>query len=199
MIAFLEGVIADKQPTSVILDVNGIGYEVQIPLSTYDRLPPKHQRCRLLTYDHLREDAHQIFGFMTEGERHMFVQLLGISGIGPKLALRALSGLTVRELKAAIVTGDVKRLSSISGIGRKTAERIVVDLRDKIGRDEALEAAAEHPVEQDVRVRDAMLALVALGYKHEEAKKTVGEVIAAAAERKLTVEEIVKLALRQQT
>lgn len=198
MIAFLEGTIVEKQPTRVVLDVGGVGYEVFIPLSSYDRLPAKNETCRVLTYDHVREDAHLLFGFMTEAERRMFGMLLGTAGVGPKLALSALSSLSVRELKTAVVGGDVERLSSIPGVGRKTAERIVVDLRDKITAGEALEAAAgaEEPTARDIRQRDAVMALVALGYKQMVAGRMVSGVLQGGAEgEELTVEEIIKKAL----
>jgi holliday junction DNA helicase RuvA len=199
MITHLEGVLVDKQPANIVLDVNGVGYEVFISLSTYDRLPPKGERCRVLTWDYLREDAHQLFGFITEAERRMFTLLLTINGIGPKLALRALSGLSVREMRAAIVQGDVKRLSSISGIGKKTAERIVVDLRDKIAAGEAFEAVsgAQGPTPEDMRLRDSVLALIALGYQQATARKTVAAIVEKAPEGSLTVEEIVKQALQE--
>ena len=132
MITFLEGTLVEKQPTRIVLAVHGVGYEVFIPLSSYDRLPEENAPCRILTHDHLREDAHLLYGFVTEAERGLFGMLLGISGIGPKTALSALSGLSVRDLKTAVVEGDVKRLSSISGIGKKTAERIVVELRHSL-------------------------------------------------------------------
>jgi Holliday junction DNA helicase RuvA len=176
MITFLDGSIEDKQPTRVEMNVGGVGYEVLIPLSTYDRLPTVGERARILTYDHVREDARQLFGFMTNDERSLFVLLLGISGVGPKLALSALSSLSVRDIKAAVVEGDTRRLNGISGVGRKTAERIIVELRDKIDAGEALEAVAGES--GDGVLRDAALALTALGYKRDEAfkmvKKTIG-------------------------
>ena len=194
MIVFLQGTLVDKQPTRVQLDVRDVGYELFIPLSSYDRLPSVGGACRLLVHDHLREDAHQLFGFVTEGERSLFEQLIGISGIGPKLALSALSGLSVREIKAAVIEGDVKRLSGIPGVGRKTAERMIVDLRDKITAGEALEAVAG-PAESpdDARLRDAVLALIALGYKRETAHK---QVLAAMHDgAAVSVEELVRKAL----
>lgn len=197
MITFLQGTIVEKQPTRVVLDVGGVGYEVLIPLSSYDRLPAKNESCRILTHDHVREDSHLLFGFMTKEERRMFVLLMGTSGIGPKLALSALSGLSVRELKAAVVEGDVKRLSSISGIGRKTAERIVVELRDKIGTGEALEAVsgAKEMSENDIKVRDTVLALIALGYKQDVARKMVAGIMRQSEVAEMTVEDIIKSAL----
>lgn len=197
MITFLDGIVEDKQPTHVVMNVGGVGYEVVIPLSSYDRLPGVKETCRILTYDHIREDAHQLFGFMTEGERRMFILLMTVSGIGPKLALTTLSGMTVRELKVAIAGRDIKRLSSISGIGKKTAERMVVELRDKLGAGEVLEAATgTQPLsESDVKMRDAILALISLGYKRTEAQDLVTRVVNDPGAEPGTVEEIVRKAL----
>ncbi len=197
MITFLEGILEDKQPTHAVLNVGGVGYEVIIPLSSFDRLPGVGQVCRILTYDHVREDLHQLFGFMTESERRLFVQLLSVSGIGPKLALTTLSGLTPRELRAAIATGDVKRLSSISGIGKKTAERMVLELKDKLGAAETLEAVAGGVVldEGDVKLRDAVMALISLGYKRSEAQDAIVRILGAPDGRSLSVEDIVRKAL----
>ncbi|MDA0576761.1 MAG: Holliday junction branch migration protein RuvA [Verrucomicrobia bacterium] len=172
MIAFLDGVLVEKHPTRVVLDVQGVGYDVFIPLSSYDRLPESGARCRVLTYLQVREDAHVLFGFLTDTERRMFGLLMTVSGIGPKLALSALSGLSVRELKAAIVGGDSKRLSGVSGVGRKTSDVVIVELKDKFSAGEALEALAG-PAETDMTLRDAIAALVSLGYKQEEARKLV--------------------------
>jgi Holliday junction DNA helicase RuvA len=198
MIAFLRGQLVEKDPARVLLDVQGVGYEVFIPLSSYDRLPAEGDSCRLLTYHHIREDAHQLFGFVSEAERDMFTLLLGVNGIGPKLALSALSGLSVRELRAALAEGDTKRLSSISGVGRKLAERMVVELRDKIPAGEALEAVTgeKHAAgAHDVRLRDAVLALIELGYKQEAARKMVSAVLLKPDASGLTVQDIIKHAL----
>lgn len=197
MITFLQGKVADKQPTRVVIDVNGVGYEVFIPLSSYDRLPAAGETCRILTYDHVREDAHQLFGFMTEDERGMFLLLLGITGIGPKLALSALSGLTVRELRLAVTQNDVKRLGTISGVGKKLAERMVIELRDKISDADALEAAAgpaDGPA-GDGRTRDAVLALIALGFKQNAAREMVASILKVKPDKNLSVEDIVRKAL----
>jgi Holliday junction DNA helicase RuvA len=196
MITFVRGTLVEKQPTRAVLDVGGVGYEVFIPLSSYDRLPQTGEVCRVLTVHHVREDAQQLFGFMTEEERGAFQLLLGITGIGPKLALSALSGLTVRELKAAVVEGDVKRLSSIQGVGRKMAERMVVELRDRIGAAEALEAVAGADPEatETLLMRDAVLALVALGYTQEVARKMVMRLPQADLQGK-AAEDVIKMAL----
>lgn len=197
MITFVEGTIEDKQPTSVVLNVGGIGYEVLIPLSSFDRLPGVGQKCRILTYDYVREDSHQLFGFIAPEERRMFLLLIGISGIGPRLALSALSGLTVRDLTAAVVEGDVKRISSISGIGRKMAERIVVDLKDKISKAEALEAlaGAQEAPGDAAKMRDAVLALISLGYKQGPARTMVAAVLSGMDSDHMSVEEVIRHAL----
>ena len=180
MIAFVEGIVAEKQPTRVVVNVHGVGYEAHIPLSSYDRLPREGEAVRLLTVLVVREDGQWLYGFMTEAERQLFTLLNTVSGIGPKTALGALSGLPVRELKAAIVAGDLKRLSSISGIGKKTAERIALELRDRIGDAEALEAiAGNEPAPHDLKLRDVALALVSLGYKQADARKMVEDAGAA--------------------
>lgn len=196
MITFLEGKLAEKAPTRIVLDVHGVGYEIFIPLSSYDRLPDENAPCKILTHDHLREDLHNLYGFVSEAERDLFEMLLGISGIGPKTALSALSGLQVRDLKRAVVEGDVKRLSSISGIGKKTAERIVVELRHKLSDGEALEAVAgtTETGASDLRTRDAILALISLGYKQADAQKRVRETL-AKLKAGATVEDVVRTAL----
>lgn len=197
MISFLRGVLVEKQPTRVVIDAHGVGYEIFIPLSTYDKLPEKGAECILLTHDHVREDARLLYGFATEPERAMFNLLIDVSGIGPKLAVTALSGLSVREIQAAIMQADVKRLSGVSGIGRKTAERIVVELKDRITPGAALEAVAgaTADISKDHRLRDAALALAALGYKQDAAAKRVMGVADAGIPDTMTVEDIIKRAL----
>jgi len=196
MITFLEGIVDSKQPATVIMNVGGIGHEVNIPLSSYDRLPREKESCRILTYDHIREDDHVLYGFMTEDERRMFIMLMSVTGIGPRLALATLGGLTVRELKAAIASADIKRLSSVSGIGRKTAERIVVDLKDKIGVIEGVAAlAANAPLSpDDIKTRDAILALISLGYKRNEAEEMTRRAMARSP-ADATIETLVRKAL----
>ncbi len=196
MITFLEGMLVEKQPARIVLNVGGVGYEVWIPLSSYDRLGAPNTVCRVLTYHHVREDAQILYGFMTAGERRLFELLLTISGIGPRIALSALSGMSVRELKAAVAENDVKRLNSISGIGRKTAERIVIELRDKLSSGEALEAVSggDEADPGEVLLRDAVLALISLGYKQADAQKMVRQV-AKHTDGETQVEAIVRRAL----
>lgn len=193
MITFLDGVLDEKQPARVVMNVGGVGYEVLVPLSSLDRLPAEGERVRLLTYHHITDVSQALFGFATAEERRMFTMLLGVSGIGPKTAVSALSGLSVRELKAALVSSDIKRISSISGIGKKTAERVIVELRDKFSDGEALEAMTGTDDEPgDSRMRDAALALVSLGYKQDDARKKIKKLDCTP---ETTVEEMIRMAL----
>ena len=196
MIALVEGTLLDKSPTRVILLNSGVGYEIFIPLSTYEKLPRSGDRCRLLIYDFVREDTHTLYGFWTEDEKSLFARLLSISGVGPRLALAALSGLSPGQIKEAVVCGDVERLCRISGIGRKTAERIVLELKDKLTEAELLESSSTAPaaIESDQRARDAVAALVALGYRQGEARRMISAVVGSIA-RDATVEDIVRRAL----
>ena len=196
MITFLQGMLAEKEPSRAVINVGGVGYEVWIPLSSYDRLPPVDAEVKLLTYHHVREDAQVLYGFAAEAERDLFNRLLDVSGIGPKLALAVLSGMSVREVKAAIVAGDSKRLSGISGIGKKTAERIVVELKDKISAGEALEATAgaDDAMPGDQRLRDTVLALVSLGYKQVDALK-MARAAAELAGPDAPVEDLIRRSL----
>lgn len=196
MIVFLDGVLEEKEPTRVVVNVNGVGYQASIPLSSYDRLPAVGSRVHLLTVPVVREDAHLLFGFMTEEERSAFGMLTAVNGVGPKLGLAVLSGLSVRDLKAAVAGGDVKRLSGISGIGRKTAERLVLEMRDKLGKGDLLESltGGGTPGPKDAKLRDVMLALISLGHKQAEAQRLVRE-IAAEIVPEMTLEEILRKVL----
>ncbi|MCK4447245.1 MAG: Holliday junction branch migration protein RuvA, partial [Candidatus Marinimicrobia bacterium] len=139
MFAYLKGLVDYKDPTLVVLDVNGIGYQINIPLSTYEVLPLKSKLVKLLIYYHVREDTQSLFGFATKEEKDLFLMLINISGIGPKMALTILSGATPAQFKNRIISGDVKALTLIPGIGMKTAKRIIVELREKfVGMDEEL-------------------------------------------------------------
>jgi Holliday junction DNA helicase RuvA len=199
MITFLQGKLVEALPTQVIVDVNGIGYEVLIPLSSFDKLPLPGQPVKLLTQLIVREDAHILYGFATAVERDLFRLLINnVSGIGPKTALNILSGMNAVAFRGAVANGDVKSLSQISGVGKKTAERIVVELRDKIGAAGALEAAsAKHALSpDDQKTNDATLALMALGFKQIEAHDAV-----RAAQTMLgtaaTVEQLVRACLKK--
>ncbi len=198
MIAYLEGILAEKNPTAIVLDLGGIGYAVTIPLCTYDALPATGQRCRVLVHEVLREDAHLLFGFAKESDRRLFRLLIDVSGIGPKLALSALSGMSSQELMQAIVERDARRLSRISGIGKKTAERIVIELADKIDPLEALASAPagspDQPGALTAPMRDAILALCALGHPQEIALKRIRQAAAEGVDTRDT-EALIKAAL----
>jgi len=198
MITFLDGKLTIALPTQAIVEVNGVGYEVFIPLSSYDKLPPVGQAIRILTHLVVREDAHVLYGFMTPPERDLFRLLVNnVSGIGPKLALAVLSGMSVTHFKSAVVNSDVVALSKISGLGKKTAERIVLELKDKVGVAAAWEAAsaAHAPTPELERANEAVLALIALGYKQVEAHRVVRELQQKEGEK--SSEELVKLAVKQ--
>ncbi len=195
MITFLDGELIEKEPARLVLNVGGVGYELFIPLSSYDKLPPQGTRCKILTWLCIRDDAHTLYGFATDSERKFFLLLMSVSGIGPKTALGALSGMSVREMKSAIVSNDTKRISTISGIGKKTAERIVVELKDKISDGEALEVlAGGSQTPDDLRARDAILALISLGYKQADAQTVIRKLL-PTLDTKTTVEEIIRKAL----
>ena len=176
VITFLQGKLADILPTQIIIDVHGIGYELLIPLSSYDKLPPVGQEVRVLTHLAIREDAHVLYGFMSPAERELFRMLINtVSGIGPKIALNILSGMNVIAFKGAVANADVKALSQINGVGKKTAERIVVELKDKVGVAGAWEASSAQRAlsPADQKINDAILALIALGFKQIDAHDAI--------------------------
>lgn len=199
MIAFLQGKIVESLPTRVVVEVQGIGYEVLIPLSSFDKLPPPGGEVKLLTHLSIREDAHVLYGFMTAAERDLFRLLINtVSGIGPKIALNVLSGMNVTAFRGAVAKGDVRALSQISGVGKKTAERIVVELKDKVGAAGAWEASsAQHGLSAaDQRVNDAVLALMALGFKQNEAHDAV-RAAQAVLGLQARVEDLVRASLKK--
>ena len=199
MIAFLQGRLVEAGPTHVTVDVQGVGYEALIPLSSYDKLPQPGAEVRLLTHLAIREDAHVLYGFITSAERDLFRLLIQtVSGIGPKIALSVLSGMTPTAFGGAVANGDVKALSQISGVGRKTAERIIVELRDKLGAAAAWEASSAQRAlsPEDQKLNDAVLALLALGFKPAEAHDTVRTSLQQIGPR-ATVEELVRAGLKR--
>src|SRR3989475_8086542 len=199
MISFLHGKLVEALPTQVTLEVNGVGYEVLIPLSSYDKLPSPGQEVRLLTHLAVREDAHVLYGFMTTAERELFRLLINtVSGIGPKIALNILSGMNARAFRGAVANGDVQALSQISGVGRKTAERIVVELKDKVGAAGAWEASSAQRAlsPEDQKINDAVLALMALGFKQVEAHDSVRKVQGALGPQ-ATIEDLVRACLKK--
>jgi Holliday junction DNA helicase RuvA len=174
MIGQLRGRLTDKRPNQLLVDVGGVGYLVAVPLSTYASLGDLHTEVTLLIHTHVREDALTLYGFLSSREKHFFEMLLGASGVGPSLALKILSGMSVEELVPAIRTGDVARLTRIPGVGRKTAERMVVELKDKL---ETVVIAGEKPaVASPAGVEaDVASALINLGYEQRAAESAVAE------------------------
>lgn len=196
MIAFLRGRVLDKHPNRLIVDVQGVGYEVHVPLSTYYDVGDEGADVSLRVHTHVREDALHLYGFLTALEQQLFERLIGISGIGPKLAISVLSGIDPHELVGAVTRGDVARLTAIPGIGKKTAERIVLELRDRLpplAGARASEALA--PASAANRLRDDLVsALVNLGYHRPQAEKTVESTLRSGGE--LGFEQALKRVLK---
>jgi len=196
MIALLTGTVADKTPDTVILDVNGVGYRVQIPFSTYFDLPGPGAPCSLHIHTHVKEDAIQLFGFRTAQEKQCFQLLLSVSGVGPKLARDILSNIQPPELAAALANGNLGRLSAIPGIGKKTAERLVLELKDKIRKLDIAQPATSADSSQAPAgvLDDVASALVNLGYKEAQVRKVLDDLDATAD---LPMETVLKQALKQ--
>ena len=171
MIGQLRGALIDKRPNQVVIDVNGVGYQVQIPLSTFAALDTQHAETTLLIHTHLREDQIALYGFLTARERQCFEMLISASGVGPALALKILSGMSLEELVPAIRKGDVVQLRRIPGVGQKTAERMVVELRDKLAAIDVSESGK--PVTRSQVESDVTSALVNLGYDARAVEKTI--------------------------
>jgi Holliday junction DNA helicase RuvA len=203
MIAHLSGTLLAKHATSVIVDVGGVGYEVTIPVTTFYDLGEPGTPVRLRIYTHVREDALQLFGFRTDRERELFTLLISVSGIGPKSAVAMLSGMNADEIVMAIRTNNYARLTSIPGLGRKTSERLVIELRDKMaalstpGLDEQIAAGADGSaqVSEDALREDALAALTQLGFPKPTAEKVVTNAINEGGE--LSVETLLRRSLRQ--
>jgi Holliday junction DNA helicase RuvA len=199
MISFLRGKLVEALPTQATVELNGLGYDVLIPLSSYDKLPQPGQEVKLLTHLVVREDAHILYGFASQAERELFRLLINnVSGIGPKIALNILSGISVTAFRGAVANGDVKALGQISGVGKKTAERIVVELKDKVGAAGAWEAASAQRAlsTEDQKINDAVLALMALGFKQIEAHDSVRKAQASLGGR-AAVEDLVRACLKK--
>ncbi len=203
MIAHLSGTLLSKQATSVILDVGGVGYEVTIPISTFYELDEPGSKVQLRIYTHVREDALLLYGFKSARERELFMRLISVSGIGPKLGITLLSGMSADEMIASIRTNNLARLTLIPGVGRKTAERLVMELRDKIAALSSPELEEElgakpsvsvTPTEDAVRA-DALSALVNLGYQKSTAEKAINAAIVEGDD--ISVESILRRSLRR--
>ena len=199
MIAQLTGKVVSLNLTEVVLDVNGVGYFVSIPMSTYDVLPKEGGTATLLTYLQVRDDALQLFGFATKNEIEIFKLLITVNGIGAKTALAILSSMNISVFCNAIVNADMKALKHISGIGARSAERMVVELRDKIVKlfPELTFGALPQDAPQSREMEDALLALEQLGFQRAKIQKTVSDLVAAMPEQERSSENIIRKALRE--
>ena len=192
MISFLEGRLLQRGPEEVVVEVNGVGYGVQVPLSTFYHLPEVGERVRLLIHTHMREESLSLFGFLTERERRLFRMMIGVSGVGPKMALTVLSGISPEELERSLTEGDVATLVRIPGIGRRTAERMVIELR---GRLLPLPQEDRLPPPQQEVLQDALSALINLGYRRPLAEKVLRELL--RQHPSLSLEDLLREALRE--
>ena len=196
MIAFLTGRLAFKAPTHLPLDVQGVGYEVHIPLSTYYALPNLDEVTALNIHTHLREDAIQLFGFLSQSEKESFLLLTSVSGIGPKLALSVLSSLSVTDLVHAIQSEDIEKLATVPGIGKKSAGRIALELKDKVDKVHGVRPQAAAAPELDGPYEDALSALVNLGYRAQDAKEALKRVTKAATGA-VALKELIRKGLKE--
>jgi len=198
MIAHLTGVLKMKSPDFVVLDVHGVGYGLFITLNTFYELPEPGAETSLLTYTHVREDTLQLYGFLSEDERILFQQLIGISKIGPKLARNILSKLSVQELRKAIFHADSCWINSIPGVGEKTAKRLILELKDKILPLESTESMASQNIplqDNSALFSDAVSALINLGYPKSKAEKTVRSCLTSQKANPITLSNLIKHAL----
>lgn len=200
MIASIRGTLTSKSPTEVIIDTQGVGYSISIPLSTYTVIGNLNSTVTLLTFLHVREDALQLYGFATEEERSIFRLLISVSGIGPRMAQTILSGITVPDLKHHITSANLAALTTIPGVGKKLAERLVVELRDKISKVETSSAFPPSPSDKQSQIRsETLMALTSLGYARPAAEKALLAALKETNGKELTVEELIKTSLRHAT
>lgn len=190
MIGYLKGKIISAKPTQIILDVNNVGYLIHISISTFEKISNQNE-VSLYIHTYVREDALNLYGFYTEAEKEMFELLISISGIGPKVALSILSGISVEELQSAIQSENVSRLVSVPGVGRKTAERVVLELKSKVG---FIETAASKGIDFTIK-QEAVLALTTLGYSQKVADKIVRDLL--SSNPAFTLEELIKKSLAE--
>lgn len=203
MIAHLSGTLLSKNPNSVIVDVSGVGYEVNIPVSTFYELEDAGSNVKLRIYTHVKEDALQLYGFKTARERELFINFISVSGIGPKLGIALLSGMSADELIASIKTNNLARLTLIPGVGKKTAERLIVDLREKmtaLSTAELAEQTGARPEAAEVTTEDsvrsqALSGLMNLGYQRSAAEKAIDSALAEGGD--ISVESVLKRSLRK--
>jgi len=196
MIAYVNGTVTYKDPAYAIIDVNGIGYEIRISLQTYTSLPENGERCKLVTYLNIREDAHILYGFWGIDEKRLFLDLIGISGVGPATALVMLSSLSSNEIRQGIVDEDLRLIQSIKGIGSKTAQRVILELKDKIRKEEFVTTENKTFGTKSNTLRsEALAALITLGIPKATAEKGLDAIIKREGQG-MSVEQLIKLALR---
>ena len=189
MIEHVRGVLQYKSPTFIVIETGGIGYKINLPLASYELLPAEGDEIKINTYLHYREDNLALYGFLSQEERDFFLLLISISKIGPKSALRMLSSISPSEFKKAIKRGDLTTLTDIPGIGKKTAQRLILELKERVAEEEIIEGGDEE------LARDALSALLSLGYSRNEARKAIREVIDSSKEE-LDLASLIKKALR---
>jgi Holliday junction DNA helicase RuvA len=194
MIAYIDGKLTYKDPTYVIIEVGGIGYQIKISLNTYSGLA-EGERCKLFTFLHIKEDAHTLYGFSELAEKNIFLHLISISGVGPNTGLMILSSLSVSEIQQAIVREDVRTIQRIKGIGAKTAQRLILELKDKLKKDVLVDQVNVSAVSHNTNQNEALSALITLGFARTVAEKTLDAIIKREGSH-LTVEEYIKLALK---
>ena len=194
MIAFIEGQISDKNPTYVVLDTGGVGYLLHISLNTYTRLQSL-DRVRLLTHLHIKEDAHTLFGFWSDEEREMFRHLISVSGIGPSTAQLILSGMQTSEIRGAILTGDSDTFKRVKGIGAKTAQRLIIDLKDKVGKAGEEISLIDKGTHNTLK-EEALSALVSLGFPRPVVSRTLNQVMLNMPDE-MTLETLIKAVLKE--
>lgn len=194
MIAYIDGKLAYKDPTYVIIDVQGVGYQIKISLHTFAKLT-EGERCKLHTFLHIKEDAHTLYGFAELAEKNVFLHLISISGVGPGTALMIVSSLTVQEIQQAIVREDVRTIQQVKGIGGKTAQRIILELKDKFKKETLVDVSSPTLVAHNTNRNEALSALITLGFARTVAEKTLDTIVKREG-NDLSVEDLIKLALK---
>ena len=197
MIGYIRGILKSAQPTKALIDVQGVGYELSIPISTFEKLPDFENEITLLTHLHVREDDMSLFGFFSQEEKDFYLMLIGVSKIGPKGALGILSGIPINELKHAILSADVNRISKVPGIGKKTAERLIVELKEKIPAPTGIDiTSSKIDDKQKIMITDTIMALISLGYAKAKAQDAVKKISKTHDLEKINIERLVKLSLQ---
>ncbi len=194
MIAYIDGKLTFKDPTFVIIEVGGVGYQIKISLNTYAGLT-EGERCKLFTFLHIKEDAHTLYGFSEMSEKNIFLHLISISGVGPNTGLMILSSLSVAEIQQAIVREDVRTIQRIKGIGAKTAQRLILELKDKLKKEVLVDQTNVSVTPHNTNQNEALSALITLGFARTVAEKTLDAIIKREGNH-LTVEALIKLALK---